>query len=301
MVEESKHKGIAVNCDLCNSENHETLFEFKDYKVFECKECKLAFTDPKIRLSEAGFYSCDYFQEKYSKRYDLKNKNKSVMNGFARKLQAIEKYADYVDGIALLCLSKGNLLDIGCATGRFLDVAKRSGWNVLGIDVSVSAVDFARKEFEVNAVAQDFLEFESEKKFDVITLHETIEHLVSPMKTLRKVNELLNPKGVLFIMTINRDSLLCSLGSLFYKLGFSFPAKRGFQKQHTFHLREKDLKKYLKKNGFEMVWVNRTDIPFEQLEESFFLKAVIAPIYFFQRLLRKPFLIEVIAKKRELQ
>ena len=52
----------------------------------------------------------------------------------------------------------------------------------------------------------DFLKFESEKKFDILTMGDIIEHVTNPKLALEKAYSLLKEDGVLWLSTPNYNS-----------------------------------------------------------------------------------------------
>ena len=52
-----------------------------------------------------------------------------------------------LDLIENLYPEKGNLLDIGCGAGFFLNGAKERGWNCYGMEILSEYVKYAQKKF----------------------------------------------------------------------------------------------------------------------------------------------------------
>lgn len=99
-----------------------------------------------------------------------------------------------------------NLLDVGCGTGDFLQVAQQNNWNISGIEPNEQARQIANRKtndsvFNIN----DLGKFKNHS-FDVITLWHVLEHLpnleqqVLTLKTLLKVN------GILIVAVPNYKS-----------------------------------------------------------------------------------------------
>jgi len=104
---------------------------------------------------------------------------------------------------------KGKILDVGCALGFFLLIAKNQGFDTYGIDISEYAIQEAKKILGTSVVCNDVekkIPFR-DKFFDVITCWDVIEHLQNPRLFLKRLSRKLRHGGLLFIETLNYESL----------------------------------------------------------------------------------------------
>ena len=69
------------------------------------------------------------------------------------------------------------------------------------IDISEAAVDYAREKLGANAIAGDYLATDLGRKFDLICMWDTVEHLRYPHRFIAKVAEELRPGGMLALTT----------------------------------------------------------------------------------------------------
>lgn len=117
---------------------------------------------------------------------------------------------------------QGRLLDVGCATGRFLRQMREIGWRVAGIELDAEAAAKARQVtpdiFEGDPMAADF----PPESFDVVTAFHVIEHLPDALGTLRRMVEWLAPDGLMIVEVPNVAGVG---GRLFgrYWSGLDFP------------------------------------------------------------------------------
>ncbi|MDA1096016.1 MAG: class I SAM-dependent methyltransferase [Chloroflexi bacterium] len=101
----------------------------------------------------------------------------------------------------------GKILDVGCGTGRFLDVAIEAGWQAEGVEIERRCVEDARargmtihdrlfraSDFDTSAV-------------NVISCWDVLEHLADPCGLVREMTAALAPGGVAVISVPNVDSL----------------------------------------------------------------------------------------------
>jgi len=149
----------------------------------------------------------------------------------------------------------GNWLDAGCAKGFLLKIASQHGWKPYGFDVSLYAVNKARKTcpdahlFVLNA--EDKLPF-GDGFFEVITALELIEHLKTPEKFLKEAYRVLKPNGLLFITTPNIASLFYTrtVRRVYKSLGYSTPFD---DETHVSYFDSKLITETLKRHKFSKV------------------------------------------------
>jgi len=97
-----------------------------------------------------------------------------------------------------------NILDIGSGPGFFLLYGKKRGWNVLGIEPSKQAAEYARslglkiiEEFMNRSLVNKL------GKFDVIHMSEVLEHIPDPIDMLKITYDLLKPGGLVCVSVPN--------------------------------------------------------------------------------------------------
>jgi 2-polyprenyl-3-methyl-5-hydroxy-6-metoxy-1,4-benzoquinol methylase len=98
----------------------------------------------------------------------------------------------------------GDLLDVGCGGGRFLERMREFGWNVTGIDL---AADVARRVeqrtgIRVHAGTLPHPDLKPQS-FDAVTLWHVLEHVPDPRGLLNCAADLLRPNGLLVIEVPN--------------------------------------------------------------------------------------------------
>jgi len=101
----------------------------------------------------------------------------------------------------------GRILDVGCATGDFLKVARGHGWQVLGADPSV-----AREQVEADGIAlvgTTVHDAEVEPgSLDAVTFWDVLEHVTDPVADLTRACTLLRPGGVLALTVPDSANLV---------------------------------------------------------------------------------------------
>lgn len=98
-------------------------------------------------------------------------------------------------------------LDVGCHTGRFLEMTRSFGMEVAGVELDSHAVKAAEKKgLDVHHGTLLDARFASES-FEVVTLNHVFEHLPDPDANMRELHRILKPGGTLILATPNPDAL----------------------------------------------------------------------------------------------
>ena len=228
-------------CELCGSQDIAHLFIKDNFNIVRCRQCSLYFVYPQESKEnfEKRYSSADYFHTRFVEKFGYGNYAQCKYLGdlwFGRMLKEIEKY----------CPNKGKVLDVGCAFGYFLLQAKKSGWEIYGLEPSSYAVDYAHKNFSLD-IQLGKLEENTypDNYFQVITLFDVFEHFNSPIEALRQTHRLLEPSGLLYITTPNVSGFLRRLMGRFW---FHFKPL-----EHTFFFSPSTIRQYLTKSNFEIL------------------------------------------------
>lgn len=228
-------------CNVCGErENIKFHFAKNNYKFYLCNMCGLEFIYPLPSNDELDkFYSKAYYNEDKQRYYPEKENNpQSYLNtrrGWLRRLGLIRRFIDV-----------GSILDIGCATGVFLQIAREEGWNVFGIEkFPIAAKEAQEKLGRENIYIGDPLDYQTDKKYDVITMWGVIEHLKDPHRYIKKINGLLKVNGLLVLSTPNTNSLN---RKLFWKKWRYF-----IPPEHLFYFNANNLSMLLAKGSFEIL------------------------------------------------
>ncbi len=106
-------------------------------------------------------------------------------------------------------MPRGRLLEVGCGHGLLLDEARRRGYNVEGIELSVQAARHAREilGLKVREMALEDLPPDGDR-YDALVLIDVLEHLSDPVGALERSCALLAPGGALLMATPDPSSLV---------------------------------------------------------------------------------------------
>jgi 2-polyprenyl-3-methyl-5-hydroxy-6-metoxy-1,4-benzoquinol methylase len=224
-------------CPNCGSKDYSEVMREGEFIIVKCGECSLIYllNPPDEKSIYEDYYEINFKKEDYAKG--------SKFDYLSEIFIINEQRIDFIKKLR----SSGNILDIGCGSGLFLQTASGSGFDVYGIDVSNKALSFAREEFGLNVGNRSIEELSAEgKKFDIITLWHVLEHFLNPVEELKKVKNLLNKDGVCFIEVPNFNSIKFKLSRRKWKGGNHPLYHRTFFTRRT-------LEDTLKKTGFDYI------------------------------------------------
>lgn len=158
-------------------------------------------------------------EEGYRKRcYRAYNLHFEQVHSFSREeFDFYAKVAKKRFGKFLPTSKDAKILDVACGTGHFLYFLMKEGYkNVLGIDISESQLEIARKMGIKNVERADLFEYlpKHPEEYDMIVANDIIEHLKKDevFNFLDNIWNALKPEGKLILSTLNASTLFGSHG-----------------------------------------------------------------------------------------
>ncbi len=103
-----------------------------------------------------------------------------------------------------LIFKNQKVLDVGCGVGMFLERFKKEGAYVYGIDVDKDKVNIAYKKYKNVKVSPAEKISYNKNTFDIVWLHEVIEHVENDKKVIGECFRVLKNHGKLVIFAPNR-------------------------------------------------------------------------------------------------
>ncbi|MBF0364306.1 MAG: methyltransferase domain-containing protein [Oligoflexia bacterium] len=183
-------------CPSCSCNEVSFKFKKQSSSLFKCNHCSLEYLYPKPSLVELQkLYNENYYSPwlQDSSEGQLKLLKEAT---FKRYLNQITTYK-----------TTGALLDVGCALGSFLKLAREEGFTPYGIDLNPVAIESAKKITDNAWVGTlESMSFEA-NSFDVIVMSDLIEHVLDIKSTLAEASRILKEDGILLIATPNTNSL----------------------------------------------------------------------------------------------
>ena len=233
-----------IPCECCGSLKFTPVnLRENNTLVVHCEECHLEFVNPLPTVEE--------MQKHYQKEMTGNELESGLHSNYILERQTRIKsfsklYNSRLSVIESLYSGKGNLLDIGCGAGFFLNCAKERGWNCHGLEILPEYIKFAHENFALDNIRLESLDESlsyGANTFDVITLWDLIEHLRNPLDCLKRIHYSMKPGGLLVMWTPNvKNAVFLKENWVGYKT-----------LQHFYFFSRNSLNQMLEKAGFKIV------------------------------------------------
>jgi ubiquinone/menaquinone biosynthesis C-methylase UbiE len=164
-----------------------------------------------------------------------------------------KKYHTHLSNHIMNVLPKGgNLLDIGCGTGLFVEKYIQNGGQGTGLDISEKMVAKARHrcpDCEFIVGTGEKLPFEN-SSFDAVSSVLAFSYVKDPVAMLAEVYRVLEPQGSVALCTLGKKLITSGIPSL-YKLGEKIKIKHVVMKDFGEHYyNEKEMYSLFDTTGF---------------------------------------------------
>ena len=183
----------ARSCPACGSANERVLFRKSGGVYVACNKCSMVYLNP--------VFKDEILEHHYRNNHELQGEAVSSDIDFYRQI--------YLKGLGIIssCVPDGkNILDVGCSTGVFLDIAKNGGWQTFGLELNEKESIISKQKGHV--IKEEMIESVNfDEKFSAITLWDVFEHIKDGHGFLNQAKRLLRDDGVIFIQSPSRDSL----------------------------------------------------------------------------------------------
>ena len=180
------------------------------FNVIRCGRCDFRWLSPRPTAEE--------YVELYSESYFTRNIQIPADRAWIRDFPPFKEayisdtlprrrkhYESRLRLLRRLFPNNKRLLDVGAATGDFLDLARRYGYHVDGIEISAAACRMAMELNEILIENTDLGSFMlKDEPYDIVHLHHVFEHMTDPVGALQKIRTIMNDKSVLAIEVPNQ-------------------------------------------------------------------------------------------------
>lgn len=193
------------NCPICGAKKLKKAFETKDFflskesfSICKCQKCGFHFTNPRPNKEHLAPY---YESEEYISH---SNSNQGLFGFLYQKVRnyTLGKKYQLVNSFR----NGHRILDIGCATGQFLNEFKVRGWDCIGVEPDPDARTFAETKYHLKVLSEERVNELEDQSFDVISMWHVLEHVSDLDQRMMDLKRLIKANGILFIALPNIES-----------------------------------------------------------------------------------------------
>lgn len=244
-------------CNLCGGRQfvgltHRDRYGFPASSAC-CADCGLVFLDPVMTADAYGAFYAGTYRPLVS-AFHGRLIDAMTIQGEQQEYAAErgDLLAPFVEGRGY-----GSLLDIGGSTGVVAH-AFAQRFTLRGTVVDPAPLETVRAQ----ALGLETIEGLIERidlgtrRFDVVALCQTVDHLLDISGTLHRIRELINPRGILFVDIVD------------LRAGYlrNWSVEAAIKIDHPYYLTEATMVAYLRRAGFEVL---RSDFAADHLHVSY--------------------------------
>lgn len=184
----------AERCPVCQEPNNEVLFQVDGYPLHRCRSCGLRYLAPQPDdAALARIYGQHY--------YDAWGIAASESTVRALKIATFRRR---LAELPIPLAARTRVLDVGCATGYFLEAAQQAGLDPFGVELSEFGAKTSASKVGLGHIHHGELEDANfidhpSGLFSAIFMSDLLEHVRDPHTTLESARSRLEPGGLLVI------------------------------------------------------------------------------------------------------
>lgn len=191
-----------IDCPVCDSPD-KSLFFTKDWFTFsKCNQCSMVYLNPRLTVQATyDFYNSPWNAIYNEQKFDIVSQHTELDDEINRT------NLDLILGARQG--ARGELLEIGFASGVFLRAAKAAGFNVHGLELNEPNYQKVRAELGSTIHNVDLFRANlPADHFDVIYMRDVFEHVPEPKRMLRELQRIMKPGGLVYIEVPNIEGLI---------------------------------------------------------------------------------------------
>jgi 2-polyprenyl-3-methyl-5-hydroxy-6-metoxy-1,4-benzoquinol methylase len=191
---------VANHCPACGNESVKSIKTKLSHQLYCCNACEFYFCYPLPAVNSASAnVNSVLTEESFTKA--------TIDSWILRKdifVTVAQKRHNFFTG--KLGKQQYSVLEIGCGIAGLGDEFQRLGINYTGIDIDNRMVECAKNR-GLNISQEDLFNLPLDRKFDVITFSQVLEHIKDPSGFIERVQMLLAPNGIVVCDVPNHNSL----------------------------------------------------------------------------------------------
>jgi len=207
-----------VRCNLCGADDFRILHSLGDEgDIVKCRECELVYRNPRPTQKEIDkWYEQDFHLTEYKTLYGVE---------YTQDQENISKIARQRIGVINSLAKPEKILDVGCAAGFFLDVARLQGWKPYGVEVSPYIAKFAQDKMKLDVFVGELYQAKfADNFFTATTIWYVLEHTQNPSAILKEMARITKVGGIVAVSCPN-------IGGTYYR----FCTKEWLKEQPSLH------------------------------------------------------------------
>lgn len=232
-----------TNCANCENSKFDLFIKSKDYSVsgelfqiVKCEKCDFFFTNPRPKDKSLDKY---YLSENYMSHTNSKKGLFENLYQIVRKYSIKKKYK-----LISSIIKNGEILDIGCGTGEFLNKCKSKKWKTKGIEPSDIARKKAQENYNLDIKKSTDLS-KINNQFDIITMWHVLEHVPNLNESINQFHQILKKNGKIIVAVPNLESYDCSYYKKYWA-GYDLPI-------HLYHFSKKSIQNIFNKHRLKLI------------------------------------------------
>jgi hypothetical protein len=184
-------------CPACDLVDYRFLFNKSGGSYVACTNCRMIYLNPVFKDHVLEGY--------YRNNHTLQGETVAADNEFYKRL-----YMKGLESILRHLGSVGTMLDVGCSTGSFLDLAKLVGWKCHGLELNKAEAKVAKAKGHI--IQESVLsKCQFDERFDCLTLWDVFEHIKDGVLFLNEARKYLRRDALIFLQAPSGDALAARL------------------------------------------------------------------------------------------
>ena len=201
-------------------------------QLVECNECQFQYLNPRVKSN--------VIISSYSENSDETHVAQDMhrYKTFKKRIRKIIKL------LKISNVKNKNFLDIGSASGICLKAIKDLGFKEEGFEPSNWMVNYGKEKYHVNLKSGSIENIKTDKKYDLISMWDVLEHVTDLNENLKKIKILSHNQTILIMNVPDIDSLMCKL----MKSKWPF-----YLSVHLYYFNKRTIELFFRKYGFNLV------------------------------------------------